>query len=409
MAEFDPAFWTNANAKRAQINTAEAERSAGQFFATRDARNSGMGFMDSMREGMKNREAVFDPMFELKKKQMEAQILGTAAQMADHIRSLEIKKQQMADEQEDNNALAGLSKFKTWDEKARALAEITPKSARGIQQVTQLRLQLAQLKSMDAASRAVMKMTPQQLAAVNRYEQGSDEWWAAVDKTKSAGETFAETRNLIKRLDALDPEDRVRIEGMSDREQQLQAIGLAEEALQVRKANQTEQQRMDAEAAKVAAEASGMVPTVTISGNKVTERFTTPPEKKDGGAYSEPTIKDIAGIPHLFYRNFAPKRLDKLSPKQQEKIKVASAQVRALGKEAASDPKNELLKQQYEGAKADLDRLFDEPAATAPKASTQKALPLAAQKAAEANKIAGENPGWTREQIIREVEARFAR
>jgi len=185
MAEFDPAFWTNANAKRAQINTAEAERSAGQFFATRDARNSGMGFMDSMREGMKNREAVFDPMFELKKEEMQAGIKMKAQQFQEAILSNKIKQAQIDDEAADNLAFSKLSEFKTWDERIKALNEIVPRSARGIQQATQMRLQLTQLRQMDAASRAESKLTAKQLAAANRFERGSEEWWKAVDEAET--------------------------------------------------------------------------------------------------------------------------------------------------------------------------------------------------------------------------------
>lgn len=185
MAEFDPAFWTNANAKRAQINTAEAERSAGQFFATRDARNSGMGFMDSMREGMKNREAVFDPMFELKKMKLQTEIKSAAQRMQEDILSSKIKQQQIDDEAADNLALSNVAKFQTWEEKANALNTIVPKSARGIQQANMMRLQLSQLRMADYSSRAmasIAQKNPALALKISSMEPNSPEWIAAIEE-----------------------------------------------------------------------------------------------------------------------------------------------------------------------------------------------------------------------------------
>lgn len=185
MAEFDPAFWTNANAKRAQINTADAERSAGQFFATRDAARSGMGFMNSMREGMKNREAVFDPMFALKQSEMQANIAGRAMQIQEGILSSQIKKAQIDDEAADNLAFSKVAGLKTWEEKANALNTIVPKSARGIQQANMMRLQLTQLRMSDYTSRAmtsIAQKNPALALRISAMEQGSPEWIAAIEE-----------------------------------------------------------------------------------------------------------------------------------------------------------------------------------------------------------------------------------
>lgn len=64
-----------------------------------------------------------------------------------------------------------------------------------------------------------------------------------------------------------------------------------------------------------------------------TRKFTQyrPPQERSGGAtqYPEPIIKEIGGRPFLFYRNFAPKPLDRLNAQQQVQANVNAAALKA--------------------------------------------------------------------------------
>ena len=110
MAEFDPMQWLALAEQRRKNGKVETEEMAGQFFATRDARRQGMGFMDSMQAGLKNRQAVMDPMFEMKKQQFQLGVLETASKIQQQMLSGQIRQKQLDDEAADNLSAANIIK-----------------------------------------------------------------------------------------------------------------------------------------------------------------------------------------------------------------------------------------------------------------------------------------------------------
>lgn len=195
MTEFNAMEWLKAADQRAAEGKASAEETAGQFFASRDAVRKGAGFLDTMQAGLKNRQAVMDPLFELKKAKMQTDILQAASGFQQQILSNKIRQKQLDDEAADDLSAANIIRDYSgdMDKQLEALNTTFWKTPRGIQNATQWRLQIARIKSADAASKAVSKLTPQQLAAVSQYEQGSAEWWNAIEKLQPKEKTYAPT------------------------------------------------------------------------------------------------------------------------------------------------------------------------------------------------------------------------
>lgn len=197
--DFDAVQWAQINAPR------ESKRDFNADFVeaveTQEGLRSGMTPNDAVIRGMQARQTRLDPMFELKKSQAMLNIASTAQQFQENILSSQIKRQQIDDEAADTLALSTVTKMQTWDEKLKALTEITPRSARGIQQASQLRLQLSQLRQMDWSSKAMLSIAQKNPALawrLSRMDPNSPEFIDAIQTASIKEATQPETVTLIE-------------------------------------------------------------------------------------------------------------------------------------------------------------------------------------------------------------------
>lgn len=249
--DFNAETWAQINAPRTPKRDFNADFV--EAVETREGMRSGMAPNQAVIRGMQARQTVLDPMFELKKSQAMLNIASTAQQFQENILSSQIKQRQIEDEAADTLALSGITKFPTWEEKMKALTEITPRSARGIQQAVQMRLQLSQLRAMDTASKAFAKLTPQQMARVNQFEQGTTEWWDAIEELSPKEPTQPETVTLIETA------KKYRLEGDAKSADMIESILL---------------ERGRTKAGMVAPSRPFTITTEDASGNKITQRLT---------------------------------------------------------------------------------------------------------------------------------------
>lgn len=197
--EFDAVQWAQINAPRGTGRDFNADFA--EAVETREGLRSGMAPNQAVMRGMRARQAALDPMFELKKSQAMLNIATTAQQFQENILSSQIKKQQIDDEAADTLALSTVTKLPTWDEKLKALTEITPRSARGIQQASQLRLQLSQLRQMDWSSKAMLSIAQKNPALAMRLstmDPNSPEFIDAVQQASIKEAAQPETVTLIE-------------------------------------------------------------------------------------------------------------------------------------------------------------------------------------------------------------------
>lgn len=185
--EFDAVQWAQINAPRGTGRDFNADFA--EAVETREGLRSGMAPNQAVMRGMRARQAALDPMFELKKSQAMLNIATTAQQFQENILSSQIKKQQIDDEAADTLALSTVTKLPTWDEKLKALTEITPRSARGIQQASQLRLQLSQLRQMDWSSKAMLSIAQKNPALAMRLSTMDPTSPEFLDAVKAFEET----------------------------------------------------------------------------------------------------------------------------------------------------------------------------------------------------------------------------
>lgn len=306
---------------------------------TQQGFNEGLSPNEAVLRGIQARESTTDPLFQLKKLNFQTQIAGHVAQLADQARALQMRNDQIANEQLDKNALAQMA--------------------------------------------VESKGDPQKLIELGRQfvPQSSYGRLAATEIIRSAT-TSADYHDYIKRISALDPDSRTAIESIDDPVMRKQALRVAEQAMAQHKANTIAE-------AEINALQSGAQPTTTITekGVSTTYRPTKPTEVTP---YPEPVVKDIDGRPFLFYRNFSPKPMDRLNPKQQELVKISSAELRAARKTLsdAIDPQSKAEAQQrYNEAKTSFESLFPSESAATPSAPTA-ATPAAPVRTNEVIRVA---------------------
>lgn len=185
--DFNASQWAGINTRQPEKRDFNADFA--EAAVTQEGFNRGLSPNKAVMGGMRSRQAAMDPMYELKRSQAMLGIATAAQQFQEGILSSQIKRQQIDDEAADTLALSGLSKLKTWEEKSQALMDIVPKSARGIQQASQMRLQLSQLRQMDWTSRAMLKIADKNPALAFRLGKMDPDSQEYVDAIQEAGST----------------------------------------------------------------------------------------------------------------------------------------------------------------------------------------------------------------------------
>lgn len=177
---FDAVQWAQINAPQGSKRDFNADFV--EAVETREGLRSGMSPNQSVMRGMRARQTALDPMFELKKSQAMLNIATTAQQFQQGILSSEIKRKQIDDEAADDlNSARIIKQFGGKPkEMLEALNSTFWKSARGIQNAVQMRLQLSELMDMDEVSQIYSKLDGVQRAQLYGLEKGSQEWMGKV-------------------------------------------------------------------------------------------------------------------------------------------------------------------------------------------------------------------------------------
>lgn len=199
--------------------------------------------------------------------------------------------------------------------------------------------------------------TPQALAVVTRQRMSDIKMLS--DQTKDVGVVTAikSFNGRVDQLSKLDPEAAgpfLAQVGKVPSPTINQALSVAIAAAQQRQKNIASQAELDAIA-------RGDREVTTITDKGVTKSFRPPTSAEMPTAHPEPIIKKYGNDEFLFYRNYAPRKLDKTSSTEIKRLssKLTDAQIKVDA--AAKNPDDpyalQLAKNNLEAIKAQLDKL----------------------------------------------------
>lgn len=168
--------------------------------------------------------------------------------------------------------------------------------------------------------------------AIERAVQLGTQRQAVRNNSLSAKIAAKDASDFVERLAKIDPTSRAAIRGMTPgangtpSEKQWAALGMAEESLA-----QSEKNAKDL--AILEAQKRGDQVTTTVTGDKVTQRFSPAPATKPADQYPVPTVIDIGGKQYWAYKDFKPEPVDSMNKQDDWRLNYLNFQLREATKQ----------------------------------------------------------------------------
>jgi hypothetical protein len=168
--------WSDTFAQREAVGKQQGRDALTESIGQGKAAQGGASFLDTIDAGRNYLQTSRDPLFELKKLELQTNISEQSAKMADQYRNLKIKDAEMASEQRDKNVLTQWSlQYKGKPTEAlNALAAINMESPYGLKSMNDHRMAITEAMDHDAWTKSYTSLTPEGRWKVDAAMQASN-------------------------------------------------------------------------------------------------------------------------------------------------------------------------------------------------------------------------------------------